>query len=370
MLPKLTIKNKTFSLPIFQGGMGIGVSMASLAGAVSKEGGLGIISSAAIDRLVSSRLGRMVNNFQATIEEINLAKSIGKFVGINIMVALSKFYKDIVKASVEAGVDAIVSGGGLPLELPSICPPKDTALIPIVSSARSLEIICKKWERQGYRPDAAVLEGPLAGGHLGFKLEEIDSKEHTLEKLLPPVLDVAKKYGDFPVIAAGGIFTHQDIVKFIKMGASGVQLGTRFLATHESGANPAYKEAVVKATKDDIVVAHHPGSPCGLPFRVIKFSPMYQAALSKIRKPLCNLGYLLTKDEEGKYTKCPAKHDNDKFFCICNGLLSSGGFNPFNDAMLFTVGAKAYLIDKIVSVKELMEELSGKIFPTPALSGS
>ncbi len=365
MLPKLTIKNKTFRLPIFQGGMGIGVSMAPLAGAVSKEGGLGIISSAAIDRLVSSRLGKIVSNFQATIEEINLAKNIGKFVGINIMVAVTKFYKDTVKAAIEAGVDAIVSGAGLPLDLPSIHPPKDTALIPIVSSARSLEIICKKWERQGYRPDAAVLEGPLAGGHLGFKFDEINSEEHTLEKLLPPVLDVAKKYGDFPVIVAGGIFTHQDIVKFIKMGASGVQLGTRFLATHESGANPAYKEAVVKAKKDDIIVAQYPGSPCGLPFRLIKFSPMYQVAIQRLRKPLCNLGYLLSKDEEGRYTKCPAKEDNNKFFCICNGLLSSGGFNPFNEAMLFTVGAKAYLVDKIMSVKELMQELAGGDILTP-----
>lgn len=369
MLPKLTIKNKTFKLPIFQGGMGIGVSMAPLAGAVSKEGGLGIISSAAIDRLVSSRLSKIVNNFQATIEEINFAKSIGKFVGINIMVALTKFYKETVKAAIEAGVDAIVSGGGLPLDLPSIHPPKDTALIPIVSSARSLEVICKKWERYGYRPDAAVLEGPLAGGHLGFKLEDIDSEEHKLENLLPSVLDVAKKYGEFPIIAAGGIFTHEDIVRFIKMGASGVQLGTRFLATHESGANDAYKKAVVNARKEDIVVAYHPGSPCGLPFRVIKFSPMYQAALKKLRKPLCNLGYLLSKDEEGRFTRCPAKSDNEKFFCICNGLLSSGGYNPFNDTMLFTVGAKAYLIDKIVSVKELMQELSGNMFAAPMPQG-
>lgn len=369
MLPKLTIKNKTFKLPIFQGGMGIGVSMAPLAGAVSREGGFGIISSAAIDRLVSSRLGKIVSNFQATIEEISLAKSIGKFVGINIMVALSRFYKDTVKAAIEAGVDAIVSGGGLPLELPSICPPKDTALIPIVSSARSLEIICKKWERYHYRPDAAVLEGPLAGGHLGFKLEEVNSEDHSLEKLLPPVLDVAKKYGDFPIIVAGGIFTHSDIVKFIKMGASGVQLGTRFLVTHESSANAAYKEAVLRAKIEDIVVAHHPGSPCGLPFRVLKFSPMYQMALKRSRKPLCNLGYLLAKDDNGNFTKCPAKQDNEKFFCICNGLLSSGGFNPFNDAMLFTVGAKAYLVDKILSVKELMEELSGTILHSPLTQG-
>lgn len=371
MLPSLTIKNKKITIPIFQGGMGIGVSMANLAGAVSKEGGFGIISSAAIDRLVSNRLKRKVDNYEATFEEVSYAKSIGKMVGINIMVALTRFYKDTVKAAIEAGVDAIVSGAGLPLDLPTICPIKDTALIPIVSSARSLELICKKWERHGYRPDAAVLEGPLAGGHLGFKLLDINSEEHSLEKLLPQLLDVAKKYGDFPVIAAGGIFTHEDIVKFLKMGASGVQLGTRFVVTHESGATAEYKEAIVKATKEDIVVATNPGSPCGLPFRVIKSSPMYMAALNRLRKPLCNLGYLLGKDSEGKFSKCLAKEDNDKYFCICNGLLSSAGVNPFNDAMLFTVGAKAYLVDKITSVKELMDELSGKIkLPqTPVLQG-
>ena len=145
-------------------------------------------------------------------------------------------------------------------------------MIPIVSSARALEIICKKWERLGYRPDAVVLEGPLAGGHLGFKADQIDLESNKLENLFPPVMDAAKKYGDIPVIVAGGIYTHADIVRFLKMGASGVQMGTRFLATEESTASEEYKRAVIAAKEEDIIIAIDPGSPCGLPFRVIRQS--------------------------------------------------------------------------------------------------
>ena len=139
--------------------------------------------------------------------------------------------------------------------------------------------MCKKWERLGYRPDAVVLEGPLAGGHLGFKLEEIYLESNKLENLLPPVKDMSEKHGGFPVIVAGGIYTHEDIVRFLKMGADGVQMGTRFLVTQECSATDAYKQAVINAGKEDIIVSHNPGSPCGLPFMVIKESPMYQNTL-------------------------------------------------------------------------------------------
>jgi methylmalonyl-CoA mutase cobalamin-binding subunit len=211
--------------------MGIGVSLSPLASAVAVEGGLGIVSSACLDLLLSRRLQKELTTYQAVREELSIAKDRGGAVGINIMVAISKHYEDSVRAAIDAGVDVIISGGGLPLTLPAIKDPGGTALIPIVSSARALELICRKWERHGYRPDAAILEGPLAGGHLGFKFEEISLEENKLENLLPPVKETAAKYGNFPIIVAGGIFTREDILSFLHLGADGVQMGTRFLVT-------------------------------------------------------------------------------------------------------------------------------------------
>lgn len=358
-LPELKIKGKIIKTPIIQGGMGIGVSMSPLAKAVSKEGGVGVISSAALDRLLSKRTGKKYTIYDAVYEEINLAKESDGVIGINIMVALARHYRETVIASVDAGVDIIISGGGLPLELPSICNVKDTALVPIVSSARSLELICKKWERYHYRPDAVIVEGPLAGGHLGFKIEQIDNEEYRLERLFLPIKDVAKKYGDFPIIVAGGIYSHDDIKYFLNLGADGVQLGTRFLASEESSASQEYKEAVVKARKEDIIVAYKPGSPCGLPFRIIKHSPMYVSTLNKIRSPKCDMGYVLSKDEHGNFTRCNAKSSDYTSFCICNGLLSSGNYNPEREEPLYTVGVNAYKVDSILPVKAIMDELKG-----------
>jgi nitronate monooxygenase len=359
-LPKLTIKGKTLRLPIVQGGMGVGVSLHPLAGAVGREGGLGIVSSACIDRLVSKRTGKKVDSYQAAYEEVSLAKAGGGLAGINIMCALGRDYEASVKGALDAGADAIISGAGLPMGLPGIQPPKDTALIPIVSSVRALDLICKKWERFKYRPDAIVLEGPLAGGHLGFRMEQIDLAENRLENLLPPVKEACLRLGNIPVIVAGGIYTNEDIRRYLAMCADGVQMGTRFLATEESSASDEYKQAVVAAKDEDIVVAHDPGSPCGLPFRVIKQSPMYVASLSKLRKPKCDKGYVLLKDAEGKYSRCPAKESNEHHFCICNGLLSSAGYNRDKEEPLFTVGTNASRVDRIVPVKALMDELAGR----------
>jgi nitronate monooxygenase len=361
LLAPLIIKGRKISIPIIQGGMGVGVSLHPLASAVAREGGLGIVSSACLDRLVSKRTGKKYNSYEAAYEEVSLARAGGGFAGINIMCALVRDYNDSVKGALDAGADAIISGAGLPLTLPVIQPPKDTALIPIVSSARALELICKKWERLGYRPDAVVLEGPLAGGHLGFKIDQVDLESNKLENLLPPVKDTAKKYGDFPVIVAGGIYTHADIVKFLKMGADGVQMGTRFLATEESSASDEYKQAVINARKEDIIVAHDQGSPCGMPFRVIKQSPMYVSALKRLRPPKCDKGYVLLKDKEGKFTICAAKESNEHHFCICNGLLSSAGYNRDKEEPLYTVGTNASRVDKIVSVKAIMDELTGRV---------
>ncbi len=339
--------------------MGVGVSLFPLASAVAREGGAGLVSSACLDRLVSKRAGKKFNAYEAAYEEVSRARE-GGYAGINIMWALFRDYNDSVKGALDAGADAIVSGAGLPLNLPAIQPPKDTALIPIVSSARALEIICKKWEKLGYRPDAVVLEGPLAGGHLGFRIDDVELESNKLENLFAPVKDMAMKYGDIPVIVAGGIYTYEDIVRYQKMGAAGVQMGTRFLATEESNASAAFKQAVVAAKDEDIVVAHRPGSPCGLPFRVIKQSPMYVSSLKQLRKPKCDKGYVLQRDTEGKYTICGAKENNENFFCICNGLLSSGGYNTDKEEALYTVGTNASRVDRILSVKALMQELSGK----------
>ncbi len=339
--------------------MGVGVSLHPLANAVAREGGVGVVSSACLDRLVAKRTNKKVTIYEAVYEEVSLSKIKGGFVGINIMGALARDFNESVKGAIDAGADVIISGAGLPLTLPAIHPSKDTALIPIVSSARALEIICKKWEKLKYRPDAVVLEGPLAGGHLGFRMDQIDLESNTLENLLPPVKEMAIKFGDFPVIVAGGIYTHQDILSFMNKGADGVQMGTRFLATEESSATESYKQSVVRATKEDIVVAHRPGSPCGLPFRVIKQSPMYVSSLQQRRKPKCDKGYVLMKDAEGKFTVCPAREDNKDYFCICNGLLSSAGYNPAEEESLYTVGTNAYRIDRIISVKSLMQELTG-----------
>jgi len=358
-LPSLTIKGKTIAAPIIQGGMGVGVSLFPLASAVAAEGGVGVVSSAALDRLVSQRTGVKHTTYEAVFDEISRAKAKGGMAGINIMVALIQTYDDTVKAAIDAGADVIISGAGLPMNLPVIQNPGDTALIPIVSSARALELICKKWERVGYRPDAVVLEGPLAGGHLGFKLDEIHLESNRLENLLPPVKDMAEKHGGFPVIVAGGIYTHEDIVRFLTMGADGVQMGTRFLVTDESSATDAYKQAVIDAGKEDIIVSHNPGSPCGLPFMVIKESKMYQDTLLRRRKPRCDKGYVLRQDRQGVFNQCRARIDDGTSFCICNGLLSSAGYNGDEEEPLYTVGANGYRVDKRTTVKELMAELKG-----------
>ncbi|TLN14679.1 nitronate monooxygenase, partial [bacterium] len=343
-LPSLNIGNFSRPLPIVQGGMGVGVSLSRLASAVSAQGGLGTLSSAALDRLVGKALGKKVSTREAAAIEVEKSKEAGDPVAINIMVALESTYEASVMGALDGRVDAIVSGAGLPLALPALAKEhpngKNTALIPIVSSGRALRIICKRWEKLGRIPDAVVVEGPLAGGHLGWKsLDDIFSPNSSLENLLAECLEVASEYGNFPVIVAGGIYTHEDIAKFIKMGASGVQMGTRFLATEESGASDSFKKAVVDCTPEDILIATEPGSPCGLPFRVLNSSPMFLETLKGMHKTICDKGYAMLGG------KCNARDLPEKFFCICNGLLSSCGYNPDKEPQLYTVGALAGMID-------------------------
>lgn len=361
LLPSLKIRKTNIQVPIIQGGMGIGLSSYTLAGAVAREGGMGVLSSAALDRLVSARHNKKMKNREAAAQDVRDAKLLGRggAIGMNVMVALVNSYEDAVLGAMDGGVDAIISGAGLPMALPEIAqshPRADeVALIPIVSSGRALEVICKRWSRQNRLPDAVIVEGPLAGGHIAWReVDEAHDPANKLENLLQEVFEVAKKWGNMPVIAAGGIYSHQDILKSLEMGCAGVQMGTRFLATYESGANQEYKKMVVDCTEADIELAHKPGSPCGMLFRVIKQSPFYQEAVARERAPNCDKGYLLNKG------KCPSKYENEKTFCICNGLLSAANYNNTEEKNLYTVGQNAYKVDRIMSVHELMQELKGE----------
>lgn len=359
-MPSLKIRKTEISLPIIQGGMGIGLSTFNLAGAVSREGGLGVLSSAALDRLVSARWGKKFKAREAAAQDVIDAKVIsrGGPIGMNIMVAVINQYEDSVLGSMDGGVDVIISGAGLPMALPEIAKThprsEDVALVPIVSSGRATDIILRRWSRSGRLPDAFVVEGPLAGGHIAWRdPNEAMDPSQKLENLLSEVFEICTKWKlDIPVIAAGGVYTHQDILNYIRLGCGGVQMGTRFLATHESGANLEYKQMLVSCTEEDIELASKPGSPCGMLFRVLKQSPFYQEALRRERAPKCDKGYLLNKGF------CPSKYENEKTFCICNGLLSSVDLNP-QEKNLYTVGHNAFRISKIVSVRDLMQELQG-----------
>jgi len=272
------------------------------------------------------------------------------------MVAIHNQYEGSVLGSMDGGADVIISGAGLPLRLPEIAKTHErydqVKLVPIVSSARALDIICKRWQRSNKLPDAIVVEGPLAGGHIAWrKREDAVLESNKLENIVAEVIEATKKYGDIPVIAAGGIYTKKDIQKFLDMGCAGVQMGTRFLATQESGASKPYKDSVVACTEEDIVLADRPGSPCHMLFRVLKDSPFYQQAVNKERELKCSKGYVLIKGQ------CPAKEDKAAF-CICNGLLASAEANEDEmEKELYTVGSNAYRVDKILTVKDLMEEL-------------
>jgi nitronate monooxygenase len=364
MLPTAKIRNTVLQLPIIQGGMGIGISNYRLAGHVGKEGGLGVLSSAGLDRIVGERHGRRFKAREAAAQDVIDAKAIAGSgaIGMNVMVAVFNQYEDSVLGSMDGGVDVIISGAGLPMALPEIVkshPRADeVALVPILSSGRAVDVVLKRWSRSGRMPDGIVVEGPLAGGHIAWRTrEDANDPKHKLEVLLEEVLTVVKKWDlPIPVFAAGGVYTHEDIKRYIDMGCAGVQMGTRFLATHESGANDAYKKMLIEATEDDIELADRPGSPCGMLFRVLKQSPFYQEAIARTRAPKCDKGYLLNKGY------CPSKEDNEKTFCICNGLLAATNCNK-NEKDLYTVGHNAYRVKEIISVRELMQELAGVTLP-------
>ncbi len=358
-LPTIKIAGASRDVIFIQGGMGIGISLARLAKAVARRGGIGTISSVGLDLLVGKRLGRRLNSRQAAAIEVAEAKNAGGFIAINIMVAVPKSFNDSILGAIEGGVDAIIIGAGLPTTLPKTVGEADVALIPIISSVKALRIIFKRWaDRYKRTPDAVVLEGPLAGGHLGFAFSDVNKDEFRLENIFGPVKEFARTHGDFPVIVAGGVYYHEDILRWInEIGADGVQMGTRFAATIESNASDQFKQAIIDCKEKDIIIAEKPGSPCGLPFRIIESSAGYQSALKKNRLSKCNRGFVARKDEDGNFTVCSAK-DSGEDFCICNVLLSAQGFTD-KEEPIYTVGQRAHLVDRILSVDELMNELIG-----------
>ena len=279
-LRPLKLRNKTIPIPIIQGGMGVGISWERLAGAVAKEGAVGVVSAVGTgyrypELVKRDKFGRPVGSIYTHSKEaltriIQDAKRISEgngVIGVNILCAITD-YGRVAADAVEAGADAIISGAGLPLRLPEYVGDADVALIPIVSSARALNLICRTWEKKYKRlPDAVVLEGPKSGGHQGFKYEECFMPEYQLENLFPSVLEEAKRWGDIPVIVAGGVWSYEDILYYMERGASGVQMATRFIATYECDAPPIYKETVLNAEEEDIMLFK---SPVGYPLRVVK----------------------------------------------------------------------------------------------------
>lgn len=364
--PKIIINNKELAFPLFLGPMGVGVSGYGLVAAVTNEGGAGILSVVGMKKVWSLRLNRPVTNYEAIVLEIAAARALSPqgLIGVNVMMAVQIDFESSIRACVDSKVDFISIGAGLISNLPKIDYPHQTNIAVIVSSDRAAKIVLHRWktnnwEALGYKLIALIVEGPKAGGHLGFSLEQIDSPEYQLEAILPSIIKIAKENGHLYVIAAGGIYTREDILDAIALGVDGVQMATRFLATVESDASYDYKMAIVNATKpEDIIVSS--GSPCGLLFRVVVSSPMYQTFLRAGRLPHCDKGLLLRKDAAGHFTICPAKTDNLNFFCICNGLLASRGVNPLEEA-LYTAGTNAWRVKRISTAKEIMDELKGVI---------
>ncbi len=353
-LPTISFAGKVGSIVL--GGMGGLVGTPKLAATVANEGGVGTVSFVALDRYVEAKTGCKATPQEASRFAIEEAKGLRHDkagpIFLNVMTLMND-YRPSVLGAVEAGADGIIAGAGLPTGLAEIVGDADIELWPIVSSARALAIICRYWAKRGRKPSGVIIEGPLAGGHLGFNFEDIYKPEYQLEAIFVDILRLCQEQDIHQIVVAGGIWDTADIVRWLDLGATGVQLGTRFLATEESGASDDFKAAIVKATAADIVVAMNPGSPSGMPFRVIADSPGYIQALRRDRQFRCMLKYML---HDGS---CRATQSTDHF-CICDGLLSAVGRHPDKSALaLYTCGTNAARVDRIMTVKGLMDELKG-----------
>jgi nitronate monooxygenase len=347
-IPSLKIGNIEIYPPIIQGGMGVRVSGANLASAVANTGCMGVIASAGLGHFEAEfgEDARKVSG-EAFRQEIRKAKSKTKgLIGVNIMVALSH-YDDLVKIAVEENVDAIISGAGLPLSLPQFLDGKNIKLIPIVSSARTFSIICKRWVNHFKKvPDAVVVEGIRAGGHLGFSHKDaVEDTAPTLEQLVKEVLEVANSFEPkIPVIAAGGIFTGADIARFLKMGASGVQMATRFVCTDECDVHENFKKAYLASKAEDITIIN---SPVGLPGRVISNDFVKSIKQGKTVPFSCKYQCLRTCDP------------NTAPYCIAE-VLSNAADGKMDESFAFA-GSNAYMCDEIVPVKVLVEKLTKEL---------
>jgi nitronate monooxygenase len=347
-MKSLKIGNLSIAIPVIQGGMGVGISLSGLASAVANEGGVGVISSAGLGLLYKNL---SMNYLEASIyglkEEIRKAreKTLG-VIGVNIMVAMTNFV-DMVKTAISEKADMIIAGAGLPLDLPLFLrKDSNTKLVPIVSSARAVRIICEKWKsKYDYMPDAVVVEGPKAGGHLGFKADQIGDTNYSLEKLVPEIVNELKTFEEkykrkIPVFAAGGIYTGGDIRNIMKLGAAGVQMGTRFVTTNECDASEGFKQAYIDAREEDVKIIK---SPVGLPGRAI-FSSFIQKVNDGKRQPKkCPFKCITTCD----ISKSP--------YCIIVALINALKGN-FRNGFAFA-GSNAFRATRITSVKEVFQSL-------------
>ena len=347
-MKSLIIGNVTVSLPIVQGGMGVGISMAGLAAAVANEGGIGVISAACAGMFEPDFATNFAEaNIRALKKEIRKAREMTKgILGVNIMVALTDF-ADMVKASIDEGIDVIFAGAGLPLNLPGyLYKSAATKLVPIISSGRAAALIAKRWmEKFNYVPDAFVLEGPRAGGHLGFKPDQITDGQFTLENLLPQVLESVRPIEaaaghPIPVIAGGGVYTGGDIRRLMELGAAGVQMATRFVTTTECDASDAFKNAYLECRQEDIRIIT---SPVGMPGRAINNEFLDDVEAGKKKPFACPYHCIITC----KQTESP--------YCIALALMSAQK-GRLKHGFAFA-GDNAWRADRIVSVKELVATL-------------
>ena len=346
MFPVLKIGDLEVEMPIIQGGMGVGISLSGLASAVANEGGIGVIATPDIGMDEPDFLTNFIEaNRRALRKEIRKARELSKgIIGVNVMMALTNGM-DLIRTAIEEEIDVIFLGAGF-LRDPRqfIIKGMKTKIIPIVSSARVAEIIVKNWDIHEYLPDAVVTEGPKAGGHLGFKKDQINDPEYALEKIVPEVIEILgpyKKNGrPIPIIAAGGVFTGADIHKFLQLGAAGVQMATRFVATHECDADIRFKEAYINAKESDIVIIK---SPVGMPGRAIRNNFLDEVSNGN-KKPIRCPFKCLT----------PCKVESAPY-CISFALMNAKKGNlPRGFAF---AGANAYRVNEIVSVNEVFASL-------------
>lgn len=344
----LKIGNLAIAVPVIQGGMGVGISLSGLAAAVANEGGVGVISSAGLGLLYKEFSKDFLEaSISGLKEEIRKAREKTKgVIGVNVMVAMTNF-ADMIRTSIAEKVDMIIAGAGLPLDLPSFLKKgSETKLVPIVSSARAARIICEKWKSNyDYLPDAVIVEGPRAGGHLGFKEEQINDREYALEKLVPEIVNELRTFEEkydrkIPLIAAGGIYTGEDINNILELGASGVQMGTRFVTTEECDASPAFKQSYIDAAETDIEIIK---SPVGMPGRAI-----FSSFIAKVREG--------SKQPKACPFQCIRTCDISRSpYCIITALINALKGN-FENGYAFA-GANAFRATKISSVKEIFQSL-------------